>query len=49
MSTDSETTKPPENEDVAQGVTNEPRGTGDLDKDALDAGKERLEQAAGGH
>ncbi|MEJ7783427.1 MAG: hypothetical protein WKF96_01405 [Solirubrobacteraceae bacterium] len=39
----------PENEDVAEGVTNEPRGTGDLDQDALDKGKDGLEQAGGGH
>jgi hypothetical protein len=30
-----------------QGVTNEPRGTGDLDEDALRKGEERLDQAAG--
>jgi len=49
MSTDNEPAKPPENEDVAEGVTNEPRGTGDLDKDALEKGKDGLEQAGGGH
>lgn len=49
MSTDNEPTQKPENEDVAEGVTNEPRGTGDLDKDALDKGKDGLEQAGGGH
>lgn len=36
-------------DDVARGVTNHPRGTGDLDEDALSSGEDRLEQAAGGH
>lgn len=49
MSTDDEVTQKPETEEVAEGVTNEPRGTGDLDSDALDEGKEGLEQAGGGH
>ncbi len=35
--------------DVAKGVANQPRGNGDLDEQALEAGKDRLEQAAGGH
>lgn len=35
--------------DVGQGVTNEPRGTGDRDEDAIRAGEDRLEQAGGGH
>ena len=42
-------TEPETNEDVGRGVTNEPRGQGDLDEQALEAGKERLDQAAGGH
>lgn len=37
------------NEDVAHGVTNEPRGQGDLDEDAVEAGQEKLGQAGGGH
>lgn len=50
MSTDSDPTQEPEtNDDVAEGVTNEPRGTGDVDEEALRAGKDRLEQAGGGH
>lgn len=36
-------------EDVAAGVTNEPRGNGDLDEGAVEAGEDRLEQAGGGH
>ena len=49
--TDHETTEneTDNNEDVAHGVTNEPRGTGDLDEQALEAGEERLDQAGGGH
>jgi hypothetical protein len=39
----------PTDEDAPEtrGVTNEPRGTGDLDEDALRKGEERLDQAAG--
>ena len=36
-------------EDVAHGVTNAPRGQGDLDEQAVEAGQDRLEQAGGGH
>ena len=53
MSTDNESTQDagqePVSEDVAQGVTNEPRGTGDRDEDAIQAGEARLDQAGGGH
>jgi hypothetical protein len=36
-------------EDVAHGVTNEPRGQGDLDEQAVEAGQDKLEQAGAGH
>ena len=53
MSTDSENTQDageePVAEDVAQGVTNEPRGTGDRDEDSIQAGGDSLYQAGGGH
>lgn len=51
MSTDDETTtnEPETANDVAEGVTNEPRGNGELDEGALEAGEDRLEQAGGGH
>jgi hypothetical protein len=54
MSTDNEFSNGAENEPetpetVADGVTNEPRGTGDVDEDARRAGEDRLEQAGGGH
>ena len=42
-------TEPENNEDVAHGVTNEPRGQGDRDEQAIEAGQERLDQAGGGH
>ena len=44
-----ETTENENTEDVAHGVTNEPRGTGDRDEQAIEAGEDRLEQAGGGH
>ncbi|MCW2991295.1 MAG: hypothetical protein JWM73_1889 [Solirubrobacterales bacterium] len=50
MSTDNEPTEPPETrDDVAEGVTNRPRGSGDRDETAIEAGEDRLEQAGGGH
>ena len=50
MSTDNEfSTDPENNEDVAEGVTNEPRGNGELDEPAVEAGEDKLEQAGGGH
>ena len=54
MSNDNETTpQDAEQEqvagDVGQGVTNEPRGTGDRDEEAIKAGEDRLHQAGGGH
>ncbi len=49
MTDQNETTETENNEDVAHGVTNEPRGRGDLDEQALDAGEDKLEQAGGGH
>ena len=54
MSTDNEFSNDAEHEtdadgNVAEGVTNEPRGTGDLDEEALRAGEDRLDQAGGGH
>lgn len=49
MSTDNEFSEPEAEETVAEGVTNEPRGNGDLDEAAREAGEDRLEQAGGGH
>lgn len=50
MSTDNEFSNDPETaEDVAHGVTNQPRGNGDRDEDAQEAGEDKLEQAGGGH
>jgi hypothetical protein len=49
MSTDNEQTEPETDENVAQGVTNTPRGTGDRDEAAIEAGEDKLEQAGGGH
>lgn len=50
MSTDNESSQQPEtSEDVAEGVTNEPRGNGERDDQAIEAGEDRLEQAGGGH
>ncbi len=46
---DNDITKGDNPEDVAQGVTNQPPGQGDLDEQALEAGKDKLEQAGGGH
>lgn len=36
-------------EDVGEGMTNHPRGNGDLDEQALEAGRDRLDQAGAGH
>lgn len=50
MSTDNDFSNQPEAEEtVAEGVTNQPRGNGDLDEQAQQAGEDRLEQAGGGH
>jgi len=50
MSTDNEFSNQPEAEEpVADGVTNHPRGNGDLDEDAKQTGEDKLEQAGGGH
>lgn len=51
MSTDNEFTDGVHEpaDEVAEGVTNEPRGNGDLDEGAQEAGEDRLEQAGGGH
>ena len=51
MSTDNEFSNEAETaeEEVGQGVTNTPRGNGDLDGDAQQTGEDKLEQAGGGH
>lgn len=51
MSTDNEfSSEQSENpEDVGEGVTNQPRGNGEVDEAAVEAGEDRLEQAGGGH
>ena len=47
---DDETTTPDTgSEDVATGVTNEPRGNGDRDDAAVEAGEDKLGQAGAGH
>jgi hypothetical protein len=50
MSTDNDFSTNDENsEEVGQGVTNTPRGNGELDDDAQQTGEDKLEQAGGGH